>query len=138
MDEWEQCIKVLEVDINLIQAHGDYQILVLMGDFNFPNLRWEDKLVRIVQYMSQQEELFANLLGKFYLFNCVEVPTRGENIFDLILTNAEDLIQEVRVEESGSLSDHRWVIGNLDVTLAQTDDESPESLIYKTQIPNFN
>ena len=86
-------MKVLEEEIDLVQAHGDYRNLVLIGDFNFPTLIWEDKLVRIVQDMTSQQEIFASFLGKFCLYNCVEVPTRWENVLDLILTNNEHFAQ---------------------------------------------
>ena len=105
-----------------------------MGDFNFSSLKWEDKLLKITQDMSNQQKIFASFLGKFYLLNCVGVSTRGENILDLILTNDENLIPEVWVEESGSFSDHRWVIGDLDVILAWTDDISPESILYDPKL----
>ena len=81
LDEWKSCMKVLEEEINLVQAHGDYRTLVLMGDFNFPTLVWEDRLVKIVQDMTSQQEIFASFLGKFCLYNCVDVPTRGENVW---------------------------------------------------------
>ena len=47
VEELRQCVNVVEEEIDLIQAHGDYRTVVLMGDFNFPSLKWEDILVRI-------------------------------------------------------------------------------------------
>ena len=94
--------------------------------------------MRIVQDMTNQQEIFASFLGKFCLFNCVDVPTRGENVLDLILTNDEDLIQGIKVEESGTFSDHRWVIGSLDVNMDRKDEVVPEFQSYHTKIPNFN
>ena len=94
--------------------------------------------MRIVQDMTSQQEIFASFLGKFCLYNCVEVPTRGENVLDLILTNDEDLIPSIKVEESGSFSDHRWVIGSLDVNMVRKEEFSPEFQSYHTKIPNFN
>ena len=118
LEEWRSCVKVVEEEIILTQTYGDYRIVVIMGNFNFPSLIWDNKLVRIVQDMTQKQELFASILGNFCLFNSVEVPTRGVDILDLILTNDEDLISNVRVEESGCFSNHRWVIGDVDMTLA--------------------
>ena len=88
--------------------------------------------------MTSQQKMFASFLGKFCLYNVVDVPTRGENVLDLILTNDEDLIPNISVEESGSFSDHRWIIGSMEVSLARKDDKSPEFLSYKTKIPYFN
>ena len=68
----------------------------------------------------------------------MDSPTRVGNILDLILTNDEDLVSSVRVEESGSFLYFSWVIGEINVTLARRDDSIPESLIYSTTIPNFN
>ena len=54
VEEWKQCIKVVEEEIDQIQAHGDYRTVVLMGYFNFPNLKWDDNLLKIVQDITQQ------------------------------------------------------------------------------------
>ena len=138
VEEWNQCSKAVEEELDLIQAHGDYRTVVLMGDFNFPNLKWNDRLLRIEQDMTRQQETFARLVNKYCLLNVVDIPTRGSNVLDLILTNAEDLFGNTRVEESGTLSDHKWVISDIDISLTRTDDASSETPIYLTKIPNYN
>ena len=39
VEEWNQCSKAVEEELDLIQAHGDYRTVVLMGDFNFPEFQ---------------------------------------------------------------------------------------------------
>ena len=39
LEEWKKCVKVVEEEINLTQAHGDYWTLVLIGDLIFPSLK---------------------------------------------------------------------------------------------------
>merc|ERR1711867_361477 len=91
-----------------------------------------------VQDMTQQQETFARLVNKYCLFNVVDIPTRGSNVLDLILTNAVDLYGDTRVEESGTLSDHKWVISDIDISLTRTDDASSGTPIYLTRIPHYN
>lgn len=77
--------------------------LILMGDFNYPNINWE-------QLSSDRSgELFLALVQDCFLFQHVRMPTRGNNILDLILSTEEGMIEDVSVEEPLNTSDHNLI-----------------------------
>ena len=76
--------------------------LILTGDFNFPELRWpEDKIGRISKATPLLE-----CMNKYALENYIKEPTHEKNILDLFLTNDDEMVRDVRIDET-NLSDHR-------------------------------
>ena len=47
------------------------------------------------------------LSEEFFLVQCIEEPTRLNNILDLFFTNNEDVILKTQVEAPTTLSDHK-------------------------------
>ena len=66
--------------------------------------------------MSSESRSSANLLLDFLVRNgmdrFINVPTRGNNILDLLITNISEIILDVKAERT-SLSDHNWVTVSL-------------------------
>ena len=50
--EWNEAVVKLEEVINLTKANGDYSTLMITGDFNMKNLKWNDGMISIRTEMS--------------------------------------------------------------------------------------
>jgi len=70
-----------------------------MGDFNHPDICWEDHTAR----------KFLKSTDDNILMQVVEEPTRRSTLLDLILTNKEGLVEHVKAGGSLGCSDHEMV-----------------------------
>lgn len=79
------------------------QRVVILGDFNFPELRWgpTDTL--------DASHPFIESINNNFLFQLVDEPTRDKNYLDLVLTSEDNLIQELEVGERFESSDHQVI-----------------------------
>lgn len=75
--------------------------LVVMGDFNYPDICWTSNSAR-----NARSNKFLTCLADNFIAQKVREPTRGSAILDLILTNNDDLISGVDVVGSLGASDH--------------------------------
>ena len=71
-----------------------YFTVIVMGDFNFPNIQWVDGS-GFTNSSTGEDFMFTNLL--LDLFRLVEHSTRGNNtcILDLVITNSPTFIQSI-------------------------------------------
>ena len=101
--------------------------LVIMGDFNFPNIDW-----KLYSFASNDliSSVFLNSIFDVNLLQFVNQPTRGNNILSLILSNRCDNIDNVMICEP--ISDHCHICTNVD--LGQTIEIS---LTLKEYIRDF-
>jgi len=78
--------------------------LVLMGDFNHPNICWRDNTAghrQAWRFLECDEDNFP--------FQVIEEPTRRGAMLDLVLTNKERLVGNVKLKGSLGCSDHKMV-----------------------------
>ncbi|GAB0203576.1 mitochondrial enolase superfamily member 1 [Grus japonensis] len=68
------------------------QALVLIGDFNHPDICWKSSTANC----KQSRKLLECIKDNFRV-EVMESPTRGEALLDLLLTNAEEFIGEVKI-----------------------------------------
>ena len=80
------------------------QVLVLVWDFNHPDIYWKDHTVSCKRSRRLLESIDDN-----FLVQVLDRPTRGEALLDLLLTNAEEIIKGVKVGGSLGCSDHAQV-----------------------------
>ncbi|XP_065411777.1 uncharacterized protein LOC135973241 [Chrysemys picta bellii] len=80
------------------------QALVLMGDFNHPDICWESNTA-----VHRQSRTFLESVGDNFLVQVLEEPTRGRAFLDLLLTNREELVGEAKVDGNLGGSDHEMV-----------------------------
>ena len=91
-----------------------YSHLLLMGDFNYPNINWDSMSSDAADTDSSHE--FLEICKDGFLYQHVDKPThyRGEqrpSILDLVLTNERDMIQDLEMSEPLGRSHHvvlRW------------------------------
>ena len=79
------------------------QALVLMGDFNHPDVCWDSGMAGSRQSRRFLESYQVQLPGPG------NGPTRGEALLDLVLTNAEESVREVKIGGSLGRSEHALV-----------------------------
>ncbi|CAM4697277.1 unnamed protein product [Lepidochelys kempii] len=78
--------------------------LILMGDFNFPDICWESNTA-----VHRQSRKFLESVGDNFLVQVLEEPTRGGAFLDLLLTNRVELVGEAKVDGNLGGSDHELV-----------------------------
>ena len=79
--------------------------VIIMGDFNLPDINWES-----LECHNSISECFMTLVQDTYLVQHVNVPTRGDNILDLVLSSEQGMIEELKVIEHLANSDHNIVL----------------------------
>ncbi|GAB0207020.1 hypothetical protein GRJ2_003167600 [Grus japonensis] len=87
-----------------IGAASRSQALVLMGDFNHPDICWRDNTAE-----HKQSRKFLECVNDNFLLQVIEDPTRRGAMLDLILTNKEGLVGDVKLKGSLGCSDHEMV-----------------------------
>ncbi|GAB0190799.1 hypothetical protein GRJ2_001545200 [Grus japonensis] len=87
-----------------IEAASCLQALVLMGDFNHPDICWRDNTAE-----HKQSRKFLECVDDNFLLQVIEEPTRRGVMLDLILTNKEGLVGDVKLKGNLGCSDHEMV-----------------------------
>ena len=70
-----------------------------MGDFNHPDISWEDHTAR-----HAQSRRFLQSIDENFLMQVVEEPTRKGALLDLVLMDKEGLVEDV----IGRVQDPAW------------------------------
>ncbi|XP_048788476.1 uncharacterized protein LOC125687389 [Lagopus muta] len=91
--------------------------LVLVGDFNHPDICWENHTASC-----KSSRRLLESIDDSFLVQVLDRPTRGEALLDLLLTNAEEIIKGVKVGGCLGSSDHALVefVISSDVGLAKS------------------
>ncbi|GAB0180562.1 hypothetical protein GRJ2_000521500 [Grus japonensis] len=80
------------------------QALVIMGDFKHPSTCWRDNSAG-----HKQSRGFLESIDDNFLLQVIEEPMRKGPLLDLLLTNKEGLVGDVKVKGSLGCSDHEVV-----------------------------
>ncbi|PKU36680.1 adaptin ear-binding coat-associated protein 1 [Limosa lapponica baueri] len=75
--------------------------LVLVGDFNFPDICWKYNTAE-----KEQSRRFLECVEDNFLTQLVSEPTRESTLMDLLLVNREGLMGDVKVQGRLGQSDH--------------------------------
>jgi hypothetical protein len=98
--------KLQDEALNKILSLASKEKLLVMGDFNFPELNWEKPETL------DDSHSFMRCVNDNFLIQCVADCTRGKNILDLVFTTEENMVENLSVGEPFGTSDHqiiRWV-----------------------------
>ena len=76
------------------------EITLVMEDFNLPGIKWDSNEA------SGNEEKFLECIQDSFFTQHVLLPTRGDNILDLVMSNEEGLVENLTVGEPFRTSDH--------------------------------
>ena len=89
-----------ETLLQLLKEVSDQQTLVLMGDFNYPDICWE-KNTRV----HNSSVRFLQFIEDCFLLRMLDMPTRNSTLLVLLLTNREDLLDDKITNGSPGNSD---------------------------------
>jgi len=87
-----------------LQEASRSQALILLGDFNHPDICWKSSTASC-----RKSRRFLECLEDDFLSQVIDTPTLGDAILDLMLTNASKLIGDVKTGGSLGCSDHALV-----------------------------
>ncbi len=77
--------------------------IIIVGDFNLPGIEWSTHVSPSASSIYME---FIRFVEENGLLQCVDEPTRLENILDLVLCSDHLSISRVAVQESFGASDH--------------------------------
>ena len=87
-----------------LQEASRSKALILLGDFNHPATCWKSNRVSC-----RQSRRFLECLDDNFLRQEIDSPARGDAILDLTVTNASEIIGDVKTGGSLVCSDHALV-----------------------------
>jgi len=117
----------IEQDImlgNLIKEVCHNNDVVIMGDFNFPNIDWNNNVVAKGQGLE-----FLEVLDDCFLFQSVKECTRDNAVLDLVLSSCEDRVHNLHVSDHLGESDHNII--KFDIVFQASD------IFSERLVPNF-
>ena len=83
--------------------------IILMGDFNFPNITWSPDNLIPVEYHSSLDATFVNFVLQHALQQFMHLPTRGNNILDLVFSDDPFAVCNIEITQPFSSSDHNAI-----------------------------
>ena len=112
---YNSCSSIISLKNCLSQLHTEdpdnSPCLLVGGDFNFPDISWQDGYAHInpsPTYGTDTNKLFVDTINDHDLEQLISVPTRGNNILDLILCSHPSLISNVEI--TPGISDHDAIL----------------------------
>jgi len=93
-----------EVFYEQLAEAAESPALVLLGDFNFPDICWEYNTAQ-----KKQSRRFLECMEDNLLMQVIREPTRGAAPLGLLFTNREGLVGDVEVGACVGQSDHDMV-----------------------------
>ncbi|CAG2206629.1 unnamed protein product [Mytilus edulis] len=112
-------IESLNTSLTRLTHSNNLPNLVLTGDFNMPDIKWEideDNNFQIKKpnnYSMETNNKFIEALEENCLTQIVKEPTRQDNILDLVLTTNPTSIESISVQDG--MSDHSIVITDINL-----------------------
>ena len=99
----------------------------ILGDFNFCDIVWPDRLSKSGSPLSLSEgEKFIEILNDHHLEQLLHFPTREKNTLDLIITSLPS--QFLDIQSPDRLSDHDIVSGTLKIVIPPIKKTSEEGI----------
>ena len=133
---FKECLDKIQTFIN---KHPNESILIL-GDFNLKFINWDTETIEkpetIKQQISSYERICSSLLLDFVNENLLvqlvnENTRKGKSLLDLVLSNNEDILQNVRVEPNNYDTDHDIVTCQIILKEFNTSNNDSKSSIKK-------
>ncbi len=87
--------------------------IILLGDFNFPQISWENRLIQGgTRHSSTQANYFLDMMDECHLTQHIHDPTRIKNTLDLVLTKNPSLVHSY-INQDTIMSDHKLIQINM-------------------------
>ncbi|CAM5127487.1 unnamed protein product [Eretmochelys imbricata] len=103
---------------------------IIVGDFNYPHIDWIH-----VTSARNAETKFLDTLNDCFLEQLVQEPTRGEATLDLVLSEAQDLVQEITITGLLGNSDHNII--TLNIPVVERTPQHPNTVAFNFRKGNY-
>ena len=120
---FKECMVFVQNYITQIQDTS--QTVMLTGDFNFPNICWEDLEIKAGSSVESNSSaqilldfMYSNLMSQY-----ITIPTRNNNTLDILITNSPNLVNHVSASKS-LLSDHNLITVRFSYTMNKHDSQT--------------
>ena len=139
---------------NLEEYHQNASTYMVVGDFNFPFLRFSESencinnlkcqkcsTGKVCSHSSSEKRQAQRLLdfsNEFFMEQYIKKPTRNKNILDLCFTNDQFLIHNYQVIVNSQLSDHFTICINLNYEKVKKKEIKKKSNQYRTTVPEYD
>ena len=81
-----------------------------MGDFNHGHIQWKS-----LESTGGEDQQFIFLIQDSFLTQHVLEPTREENVFNIVLSSQNELVDNVKIHEPLGNSDHNQIQFDINV-----------------------
>lgn len=98
-------IQELEKSLSLIEGNENNSIVILLGDFNLPNIDCSAPSLSALCSDSVSAR-FCDIVDDNFLHQMIKIPTRENNILVLVLVNKPELLIDINVCADLANSDH--------------------------------
>lgn len=96
--KYSEFSNVLHDCLNQINVRFPGSPIILMGDFNYPNIKWSDDGISLYPFSTDANE-FVTLCSDYNLVQLVKAPTRvtatSSSVLDLILATHPDVVSSI-------------------------------------------
>ena len=104
---------------SLLSVVGNHTCVVLCGDFNVSNIDWA---------ISPNASLLCEIVSDSFMTQIVNVPTRGKNTLDLVLTMHPDIVRFMKMVDNLLDCDHDSVLFQIEMMGASSRSSHPKKL----------
>ncbi|MPC34244.1 hypothetical protein E2C01_027628 [Portunus trituberculatus] len=118
MEEFINISKMIKEIISNVESSTE---VIILGDFNLPSIKWSNMSIKGTTREGKQQALaLIEVMENDLLIQCIDMPTRGDNILDLIIMNSNGLIHSLEATDT-VMSDHKFItalanIGSLSIS----------------------
>ncbi|XP_062575423.1 uncharacterized protein LOC134237333 [Saccostrea cucullata] len=123
-------------NISELRSQHKNNIFILGGDFNLPDIDWDKYAINGSQTSREINNAFMQMTADLNLQQVVDIPTRGENILDLLLTSHPGQLSRCKTIPPLGNSDHDVVL--LDFTTHISRPRPKRRTIYLWKKANTN
>ncbi|CAG2232580.1 unnamed protein product [Mytilus edulis] len=103
-------LNTVKEEISTIKSKHQKNIFLIGGDFNLPDINWQEQTITHRQYPTRTSQAFLDTVADNGLEQIVDFPTRKENTLDLILTSHPSFKLRCKPLPSIGNSDHDIVL----------------------------
>ena len=98
--------------------------LWIAGDFNLPDINWNNMSVIGTTYPNNMNKFFIDTIQEISMEQIVDIPTRLDNILDLVLTTHPSLVNKCK--PLPGIVDHDIVL--IDTSIEVTRSKTPQNI----------
>ena len=124
----EASLDQLNVSLEKIK-NPENSIIIVGGDINLPGWDWKNNCLKQGTSYPNLHYKFSSILDDYNLVQLIEEPTRGDNILDLVCTNAPSRVN--RTHTLPGIADHDGVYIEIDINPLKPKQKQRKVPLYK-------